>query len=133
MRALVLDLHDRRKAVCAALGMSFIRAKALRMLAAAEPLTMRELASRLSIDAPYTSLIVHDLVERGLVARSAHPEDRRSKIVTATEAGSQAAAVAERILNEPPTPLLELGSDDLATLDRLIARVVDAVPADQPG
>jgi DNA-binding MarR family transcriptional regulator len=129
MRTLVLDLHDRRKAVSAALGMSFIRAKALRMLTAAGPLTMRELASLLGTDAPYTTLIVHDLEQRGLAARSTHPEDRRSKIVTATQTGSQQAEVANRILDEPPTPLLELDPEDLATLDRIIAKVLDAFSA----
>jgi DNA-binding MarR family transcriptional regulator len=129
MRTLVLDLHDRRKAVSAALGISFIRAKALRMLTAAGPLTMRELASLLGTDAPYTTLIVDDLEQRGLAARSPHPEDRRSKIVTATQTGSQQAEVANRILDEPPTPLLELDPDDLATLDRIIAKMLDAFSA----
>jgi DNA-binding MarR family transcriptional regulator len=123
MRALVLDLHDRRREVCEALGMSFIRANALRALAAA-PMTMRQLAERLSTDAPYTTLVVDDLERRGLVRRRPHPTDRRSRIVTPTPAGLAAAGVAERILGDPPPQLLALDAQDLAALDRIVAKLL---------
>jgi DNA-binding MarR family transcriptional regulator len=123
LRALVLDRYDRRKEVCAALDMSFIRAKALRRLAGG-PTTMRELAAALATDAPYTTLVVDDLERRGLVARSAHPDDRRRKLVTATPAGVRAARRAEEILNEPPAPVLALTGADLAALDRIVAKLL---------
>ncbi|MCW2915449.1 MAG: hypothetical protein JWN52_3517 [Actinomycetia bacterium] len=123
MRTLVLDLHDRRNEVCEALGMSFIRAKALRRLALG-PRTMRELAAELATDAPYTTLVVDDLEKRGLVERTVHPGDRRAKIVTATPAGLAAAELAERILSEPPAPLLGLASTDLDTLDRIVTALL---------
>jgi DNA-binding MarR family transcriptional regulator len=122
IRSLVLDAHDRRKEVCEALGMSFIRAKALRHLLAG-PLTLRDLAERLATDAPYTSVVVADLERRGMVERATHPGDRRAKIVTITPAGAEAAALAERILGEPPAPLLSLEPDDLAALDRIVAAI----------
>ncbi|GAA5177326.1 MarR family transcriptional regulator [Rugosimonospora acidiphila] len=125
VRALVMDRYDRRKEVCDALGMSFIRAKALRKLAEA-PLTMRELAAGLGTDAPYTTLVVDDLERRGLVVRSAHPTDRRSKIVTATPDGTAAAARAEDILNEPPQPVRQLDAADLAALNRIVTTLLDA-------
>ena len=65
MRTLVLDRYDRRKKVTDALGMSFIRAKALRLVAAA-PMTMRELAAGLGTDPPYTTVAVDDLERRDL-------------------------------------------------------------------
>jgi DNA-binding MarR family transcriptional regulator len=123
MRTLVLDLHDRRNEVCEALGMSFIRAKALRRLALG-PRTMRELAAELATDAPYTTLVVDDLEKRGLVERTVHPGDRRAKIVTATPAGLAAAELAERILSEPPAPLLGLAGTDLDTLDRIVTALL---------
>lgn len=123
MRTLVLELHDRRKEVCAELDMSFVKVKALRRLAA-EPMTMRELASRLGTDAPYTTLIVHDLEKRGLVVRSTHPNDRRSKIAATTEEGAKAAALADRIIDAPPAVLRDLPEEDLAGLDRIIATLV---------
>ncbi|MEV7966388.1 MarR family transcriptional regulator [Sphaerisporangium sp. NPDC088356] len=120
MRALVLDRYDRRKEVCDALDMSFIRVKALRRLAVA-PLTMRQLAAELATDAPYTTLVVDDLVRRGMVVRDVHPEDRRQKIVTVTAEGEKAASLADAILGEPPPPLRDLDLADLADLDRIIA------------
>jgi DNA-binding MarR family transcriptional regulator len=124
IRALVLELYDRRKDVTEALDMSFIRAKALTKLAA-RPMTMRQLGTRLAIDPPYTTVVVDDLERRGLVARTVHPDDRRSKLVTVTPAGAAAAEVAERILNAPPAPLCDLEPGDLAAL----ARIVDVLLA----
>ncbi len=123
MRQLVLERHDRRRAACEALGMSFIRVKALRMLSGG-PMTMRALAARLPADAPYTTLVVDDLQRRGLVTRAVHPADRRSKIVTATPAGAEAAALAERILGEPPAALRELPAAELAALERILAMLL---------
>ncbi|WP_079063511.1 MarR family winged helix-turn-helix transcriptional regulator [Streptacidiphilus griseoplanus] len=120
IRALVLEEHDRRREVVDALGMSFIRIKALRRLAS-RPATLRALAADLTIDPPYTTVVVDDLARRGLVERSPHPDDRRAKIVSVTEAGRAAAAHADRILGEPPAPLLALDPADVAELDRILA------------
>lgn len=122
MRALVLDT-DRRAAVSQALDLSFIRARALIRLSAG-PLTMRELASQLTTDPPYTSVVVDDLERRELVRRSTSPDDRRVKIVTLTESGARAAAIADDILSEPPPALAALDADDLATLTRILNRLV---------
>jgi DNA-binding MarR family transcriptional regulator len=124
MRSLVIDRYDRRGEVADALQLSFIRAKALRRLSAAGPLTMRELAVQIATDAPYTTVVVDDLENRGLVERSPHPEDRRAKIVTVTAEGAAAAARAERILNQPPPVLQQLPAADLATLDRILTALL---------
>jgi DNA-binding MarR family transcriptional regulator len=130
MRALVLDRYDRRKEVCAALDLSFIRVKALRQLAG-EALTMGQLADRLATDAPYTTVVVDDLERRGLAMRSPHPTDRRSRVVSVTPAGRAAAATAERILGAPPAALCALAPDELAALDALLAKLlVPPPPAD---
>lgn len=122
MRELVTDRHDRRKEVVDALGMSFVKTKALRRLAI-RPMTMRELAEELLTDRPYTTVLVDDLEQRGLVERTVHPEDRRSKIVTTTATGRAAAARAEAIMSVPPDSLLALPSEELALLDEILARV----------
>jgi DNA-binding MarR family transcriptional regulator len=121
MRALVLD-HDRRKEVCEALDMSFVRIKALLALTG-EELTMRQLAAHLSTDPPYTTLIVDDLEERGMVIRTVHPTDRRAKIVTVTPAGHDVARRGERLLNKPPAALGELTADQLLALDEILAQL----------
>ncbi|GII56708.1 putative transcription regulator protein, MarR [Planotetraspora thailandica] len=125
LRTLVLDIHDRRKDVCDALGMSFIRIKALRMLTAG-PLTLRDLAERLATDAPYTSVVVADLERRGMVERIANPGDRRSKLVVITDSGAEAAEAAERILGEPPASVVALGLADQAALDRIVTTLLGA-------
>ncbi|MEC3974770.1 MarR family winged helix-turn-helix transcriptional regulator [Amycolatopsis sp. H20-H5] len=125
LRALVLERHDRRQEVCEALGMSFSKIKALRYLAM-EPLTMRELTDRLKVDSPYTTLLVDDLEQRGLAERTAHPADRRRKIVTVTPEGVVAAARAEQIVSRPPAELLALDPADLAELARITAVFDDA-------
>ena len=119
MRTLVFELNDRRSEVAAALGMSFVRAKALRRLAQA-PMTMRELATELSIDAPYATLVVDDLEARGLVERRPDASDRRRKIVAVTREGLRLARAAEQILDVPPTALAALPAEDLAELDRIM-------------
>jgi DNA-binding MarR family transcriptional regulator len=123
MRTLVLDRYDRRRKVVDALGMSFIRAKALRRIAGG-PLTMRELAAGLGTDPPYTTVVVDDLERRGLVVRAVRPGDRRSKIVSITPPGREQARVADQILAAPPGPVRELPAADLVTLDRVLTRLL---------
>lgn len=121
LRTLVHN-NDQRRKVSAAVGMSFIRAKALRELRDG-PLSMRELADRLATDRPYTTVFVADLEQRGLVSRSVDPADRRGRIVTVTEAGLRIADRAEAILDTPPASFAALSADDLAELERILARL----------
>ncbi|MDQ2838683.1 MAG: MarR family transcriptional regulator [Actinomycetota bacterium] len=123
MRTLMFDVHAGRQEISEALGMSFIRAKALLKLQSG-PLSMRELAATLAIDSPYTSVVVDDLERRGLVERSMHPDDRRVKIVSITAAGAESAEVAEKIQNRPPAAFASLAPADLATLDRILTALV---------
>jgi DNA-binding MarR family transcriptional regulator len=125
MRALVTDRYDRRKKVCDALGMSFIRAKALRRIAGGA-MTMRELAAALGTDPPYTTVVVGDLERRGLVTRTVRPGDRRSKMVTITPAGQEQALLAERILGDPPGPVRALPAEDLDALGRILTALLEA-------
>jgi DNA-binding MarR family transcriptional regulator len=111
--------HDRKVAVSEALGLSFARVRALRLLAT-QPHTLRALAERLLADPPYVTLMVDDLEERGLVQRMPHPEDRRAKLVELTAAGRAAAARADAILDEPPAALRDVPAADLAALLRVL-------------
>ncbi|GAA4603134.1 DNA-binding MarR family transcriptional regulator [Actinoplanes octamycinicus] len=122
MRSLVTEQHDTKTRVCEALGMSFVRVKALGLLAAG-PRTLRELAATLACDPPYATVITADLAARGLVRREPNPADGRSRLVTLTDSGHLAAAEADRILGTPPPELLALPAADLATLDRILTRV----------
>ncbi len=132
MRRLVLELHDRRGAVSDAIGMSYLRAKALRRLLDG-PLPMRELGAALMTDAPYTTVMVDDLEQRGLLLRQLNPADRRSKLVRITPAGRVVARKAERIQSAPPAALAALTGAQLATLERTLRRLVEASEATASG
>lgn len=114
--------HDRREELREALdlGRGLGRVKVLRMLTRG-PSTLRDIAEANGVDAPYATVIVDKLESRGLVQRTAHPDDHRRKFVTLTEAGRDAAALAERILAEPPDALVALPTGDLAQLEEILA------------
>ncbi len=126
VRETVMDHFAARRAeVSAQLGMSFVKAKALRRLAAG-PLTMGELTADLVIDAPYTSVVVGDLVDRRLAVRTTHPADRRRKVVALTPEGVALAGRAQEILERPPRGIAVLTDVELETLARLFDRVAAA-------
>ena len=58
---------------------------------------MSDLAYEMSVDAPAATVIINDLEARGLVERKAHPENRRSKLVSATAEGRKLIATVSRI------------------------------------
>ncbi|MFC9225310.1 MarR family winged helix-turn-helix transcriptional regulator [Streptomyces hygroscopicus] len=91
----------------------------------AGPITLRELAERMGTDPPCTTVIVDDLVRRGLAERISHPADRRSKPVHPTEEGQVAASRATDILTTPPDALLALPPEDIQALDRVVARLLN--------
>jgi DNA-binding MarR family transcriptional regulator len=123
LNTLLMERHNRRKAVADALGMSFSRIRALRRLASG-PMTLRELAEQMTADPPYTTVVVDDLVRRGLAERIGNPADRRSKLVHLTEQGQAVAARAIAILTTPPDALLALPAADIEALDRVVAKLL---------
>lgn len=90
------------------------------------PLTLSGLAEAVGVDAPYATLIVDGLEQRGLVERHSDPADRRRKLVALTPAGEEAARRAARIKREPPPSFGALSADDLNTLEELVRRVAAA-------
>jgi DNA-binding MarR family transcriptional regulator len=87
------------------------------------PLTLREIAESQGVDAPYATVIVDKLVHRGLARRAPHPDDNRRKLVTLTDAGWDAAALAREIMARPPAAITGLAHDDLAVLEQILARL----------
>jgi DNA-binding MarR family transcriptional regulator len=120
MSDLVLD-NTRRREVSEALGMSFGRARAIRRLAR-RPMSMREFAEVMGIEAPNATVVVDDLEANGLARRKPHPTDRRAKLVEATRKGRALALQADEILATPPAGLSALADDELETLRALLER-----------
>ena len=110
--------HWRRK-VSEATGLSFSRVRALKRLQG-EPRTLGELADDMGTDAPAATVIVNDLEARGLVQRQAHPDNRRCKLVSLTEAGRRAVDKLMNIDDPPPAAFAALPSSVLVRLQRLL-------------
>jgi DNA-binding MarR family transcriptional regulator len=118
---LVLD-NTRRREVSEALGLSFGRARAVRLLAR-QPMSMGELATALGIDPANATGVVDDLEALGLAGRRPHPTDRRAKVAEATRKGKELARRADAILSTPPPALSALSTDDLEALRRILESV----------
>ena len=88
-----------------------------------QPMTLAQLAEAHGVDRPYATIIVDKLEGLGFVERRPHPGDRRSKLVSLTQAGRDAAAAAERILGDPPPALRALTDEQLAQLPDLLSRL----------
>ena len=116
--------EDRREALREALGIGRGTGRVTVLLALTRgPMTLRDIAEANGVDAPYATVIVDKLEGRGLVQRTAHPDDHRRKLVVLTAAGREAAELARRILTEPPAELAALPPADLALLDEILARL----------
>jgi len=91
----------------------------LTSLQLAGALTPRELADMERVQPPTMTKIVGKLEDRGLVARTPHPTDRRQVILAATEAGRAVYAQFERARNEwLAHALAQLGPAERDTLAR---------------
>jgi len=122
-----VDAHNRHGDLAQALGfrLGAGRGKILFQLRHG-PMTLTELAGANGVDAPYATLIVDKLEDRGLVERQPHPDDRRRKLVMLTPAGRDALATADAILLRPPRALGALNAEELRQLTRLLKRVLEA-------
>ncbi len=99
--------------------LTFSQLSALTSLQLAGALTPRELADVERVRPPTMTKIVGKLEERGLVARTPHPTDRRQVILAATEQGRAIYVQFERVRDEwLAARLAELAPDERDTLQR---------------
>lgn len=75
--------HVRERAVT--LGLTAAQATALREMTG--PMTMRDLAERMSCEPSNATFIVDKLEKQGLIERRAHPTDRRARHLVLTDEG----------------------------------------------
>ncbi|MFC4908330.1 MarR family winged helix-turn-helix transcriptional regulator [Actinomadura gamaensis] len=111
--------HVRQRAVT--LGLTAAQATALREMTG--PMTMRELAERMSCEPSNATFVIDKLEKQGLVERRAHPTDRRAKHLVLTAEGT---ALRERLLDllTEDSPLAALGPEQQRTLQNLLQQTV---------
>ncbi|MEV4358972.1 MarR family transcriptional regulator [Nonomuraea sp. NPDC049625] len=114
-----IEGHIRERA--AALDLTAAQAVALRELTG--PMTMRDLADRMSCEPSNATFVVDRLEEQGIVERRPHPGDRRAKQLVLT---SEGVALRERLIDllTEASPLARLTSEEQAALNDLLTRVV---------
>lgn len=121
---LVFDRADPHGAVVAATGISFFKCKVLRRLQTG-PTTAGALAEMIGSDPPYVSITLRELQSRGYLVRTEDPQDRRRRLVALTDEGRAIAARAERALATPPTEFAVLSEEDVRTLGRIVAKLLE--------
>jgi DNA-binding MarR family transcriptional regulator len=109
-----------RQRAVAEIGLPFGRIRALKRLDNG-PLTLRDLAQAMSVDAPAATVAADDLEARGLIQRTPHPTNGRMKLVALTAAGKRMVAKIAAIPDPPPPGFASLSAADLAVLRRVIA------------
>ncbi|MGW6062964.1 MarR family winged helix-turn-helix transcriptional regulator [Streptomyces sp. NPDC055189] len=115
--------HVRERAV--RLGLTAPQATALRELAG--PMTMRELAERMSCEPSNATFVVDRLEKQALIERRPHPSDRRAKQLVLTPEG---AALRERLLEllGEDSPLGGLTEKEQEVLRDLLRRAISRPP-----
>jgi DNA-binding MarR family transcriptional regulator len=113
-----LDVQARR--VAEQMGLTPSQVIALRELS--EPITARELATRMSCEASNATFVLDRLEEQALIRRQPHPTDRRAKQIVLTSAGQRRRAEALRHLGarSPLTPLTPSQQESLHDLLRTL-------------
>lgn len=123
LAAVVFDNRDSwRRAVVEATGLPFSRIRVLRRLARG-PMSPKQIAEAATMDAPATTVAVNDLEDRGLVTRASDPTNRRSKLVSLTDAGREVHALIEGIDDPAPQVFAALSADDLRAMRDIVAKL----------
>src|ERR1700757_1750582 len=123
MWTFVIDNKDSwRRAVVEQTGLPFSRIRILRRLARA-PMTVKQIAAAVTVDAPAATVAVNDLEAQGLVVRRIDPENRRCKLVSLTDAGRDVVATIDAVDDPAPEGLARLSDEELHALRAMIDRL----------
>jgi DNA-binding MarR family transcriptional regulator len=124
MAALVIDNRDNwKRAVVEQSGLPFSRIRILQRLSR-QSMSVKELARAATIDAPAATVAINDLEERGLVVRQTDPTNRRSKIVSLTDAGRAVVRKMGAINDPAPDILATLDDAELKSLQTILEKLV---------
>jgi DNA-binding MarR family transcriptional regulator len=132
-----LAAHHQRAARARELGVHQVELTALEHLVVLGALTPGELGHRLGLTSGGVTALAGRLIDAGHVARSAHPSDRRMRVLTPTEAGRRHVADYIGPIQEPGKRALSwLSGEDAETLERfldLLAPLKERAAAATPG
>jgi DNA-binding MarR family transcriptional regulator len=121
-------------AAWAELDLTPAQGRVLQYLDPARAVPMSELADMHRCDASNITGLVDKLESRGLIERTAHPADRRVKMIAVTRQG---AALRDRLLAriQPPPCLASLSAEEQQTLCDLLRKVMRGSnhPTNDPG
>ncbi len=116
-----LDVHVRH--IADELGITPTQVVALRELS--EPITARELATRMVCEPSNATFILDRLEEQSLIERQPHPSDRRAKQIVLTSAGHRFRAdVLKRL--DTQSPLTSLTTSQQESLRQLLRALVSS-------
>ncbi|MFE2262532.1 MarR family winged helix-turn-helix transcriptional regulator [Streptomyces griseosporeus] len=121
VNGLAQQIADHVRVRAAALGLTAPQATALREMTG--PMTMRELADRMSCEPSNATFVVDRLEKQGLVERRAHPTDRRARHLVLTAEGAALRARLLELLAED-SPLAGLTGEQQALLQQLLQQAV---------
>jgi DNA-binding MarR family transcriptional regulator len=123
LASLVIDNRDGwKRAVIEQTGLPFSRIRILNRLSR-RPMTVKQVAHAAAMDAPATTVAVNDLEDRGLVVRETDPTNRRSKVVSLTDAGREIVQQIDTIDDPAPNVLGELDDAELKQLRSILTKL----------
>lgn len=108
-------------------GLTAQEANALRMLSFSQQLTQQRLAHMLGVDKSQVTRLVNKLEKEGYLTRETNPEDRREKLLAATEKADAVRAMDLELTNRYYEWLLSILTEEerehfLSTLEKLAER-----------
>ncbi|MEU6393691.1 MarR family transcriptional regulator [Streptomyces sp. NPDC046939] len=119
--ALARQISDHVRVRAVTLDLTAAQATALREMTG--PMTMRELAERMSCEPSNATFVIDKLEKLGLVERRPHPTDRRAKHLVLTDEGT---ALRGRLLEllAQESPLAALTGEQQRALQKLLEQAV---------
>lgn len=115
------------------LGLATAQLPVLSMLRNGEQLSQTELAKAAKVEQPTMAQLLARMERDGLIRREPDPRDRRSSLVSLTDAARERLPAGRQVLREGNAEMTRgLSEEEVATLVGLLRRVLHNVEAMQP-
>lgn len=96
----------------------------IQQLAQQIPLTAVTLSARLDMDKPTLSGIIKRLLDKQLIEKTSNPDDKRSQLLSLTDAGMTAAAAGKQTSDDLLDHVLgDLSPAEQTTLNHLLTKI----------